>query len=702
MKKFSVISLLFLTMTATAWACGGEMESHNNYMFSVFPREMMSDEMFSERINEFWKSYSNGSMEKFYQDDAMQIAKNKRDNEMVAYLGELSKYLEICDQLRETWDYPTKQQLQQRRQILNGMVTKSNTYRGTKLAPQWALLRMRANMVLGQYDANVTYWKQTASKMAPSVFRDMMESLYAAALARKGQLAQACDIYAKQGDMLSIKWALRKMRNLGGIRTIFDITPDSPTMNFLVQDFVNNAQETLDCKGDKEWIEETIDRRIILKRDVDNFINYANNVVSQGKTKSPAMWMAAIGELQFLYGKQDDALATLNKAVSMDGTQRMKDNARAIRLVVSVKSAKLGPEYSQWLVGELKWLTEKIKEEGKNNKEDWYNYYNNHYYDILDRVVYNELVPKYKNYGRPDIAAAFVNYIESRSVLGLDSDEESGGYSSDFFLILDSMSTDEMKQYIAFAQSKGGDALEQYLKGHVKPYRNYLNDILGTKYLAMADFSSAIDYLSKVPMTFVRNQAISPYMAQRKYSEPRWMGKQEIEENESEAQPAIKAMQVNKKIEFCREMTQLLGQLPLANSEKRSQIAYDLATRYYQASYQGDCWWLTAYGQSINDTARADRPDFVSFAIKYLNESAKSNDPTLKLNSLYGLAFIPIDEWCDRDYDWENDRVIIKPRRNSRQFKALNDLSRFVSSGNAPQPVYVTKCDVLKQFKKFI
>ena len=190
MKRFTVISLILLALSAPSWACGGDYGTHNNYMFSVFPREMMAAELYADRLNGFWKSYSNGAMETFDSEEAMTIAKNKRDNEMVAYLTELAKYLEISDQLRETWDYPTKEQLQQRQQTLKTMVAKSASYTGARLQPQWSLLRMRANMVLGLHDANITFWQQKASKMAPSVYREMMESLYAAALARQGQTAR--------------------------------------------------------------------------------------------------------------------------------------------------------------------------------------------------------------------------------------------------------------------------------------------------------------------------------------------------------------------------------------------------------------------------------------------------------------------------------------------------------------------------------
>ena len=42
--------------------------------------------------------------------------------------------------------------------------------------------------------------------------------------------------------------------------------------------------------------------------------------------------------LHYLYGYQQDAWKESTRAISLDGTQRMKDNARAIRLLVSTKN----------------------------------------------------------------------------------------------------------------------------------------------------------------------------------------------------------------------------------------------------------------------------------------------------------------------------------------------------------------------------
>ena len=163
-------------------------------------------------------------------------------------------------------------------------------------------------------------------------------------------------MFAEQGDFESIKWLLRKQRNLQGIKNMYASDPKSPALVFLVEDFVNNAQETLDDTGedhviDADWI-KTINARIIKKSEVEQFKVFAKQVIAEGKNPYPSMWKAAIGELQYLYGSHQEAVKTLTEAMAMAGTDRMADNARYIRLVAGVGAN----EPSTWLAEEMTWL----------------------------------------------------------------------------------------------------------------------------------------------------------------------------------------------------------------------------------------------------------------------------------------------------------------------------------------------------------
>ena len=712
-----MISLALLGFAIDAWSCGyGYYESHNNYMFSVFRREAMDITIGEESDNAFWSQYINDDVTSFEwsEETILEVAKKKGDQDVIDYVNQLSRYYDICKDLRESWEYPTKEELQQRKADLKTMYQKANAYKGKRLQNQWCLLLMRSNMLLADHAANVNYWNQTASKLPESSYKTMMENIYACALLHTGKQREAFNIYAKQGDMPSIKWAMRKYRNLAGIQRIFEDDPNSPCMPFLIQDFVNNFQETLDCSGSEycdDWIKE-IDHRSILRPEAEQFINYANKVISSGKSDTPALWQTAIGTLQFLSGQYVEAYASLDKAMGMNGTARMKDNARAIRMVASVRSHTLDDNFAQWMANEIEWLVGKIREEaaGSPDAGNSYAFIYNHYYDILDRLIYKELAPKYAANNRPDVAVALKGMLQSpEKVLGIptagDNDDSwNENYRGEYFDALDLLSAEQTVDYLSFLQDKKGDAIELLVKRHLAFDMNYFYDLIGTKYLAENQFDKAIPYLEKVPLKFMERQNISFYIANRDWHKAKWLNNQHESFIDCTDGPNTGKVSVNTKLQFCKEMIDLQKQYASADKNTRQQLAYDLANNYYQASYLGDCWYLTQYGSSVSDTARTDRPNFVELAVKYLEESKASKNLKMQENSLIGLAFIPYDAWYTQTWEWDDktndyEKII---NRNSRQFRALYDLNTFIKSHPKEVSSQISRCDVLKQFRKYI
>ena len=122
----------------------------------------------------------------------------------------------------------------------------------------------------------------------------------------------------------------------------------------------------------------------------------------------------------------------------------------------------------------------------------------------------------------------------------------------------------------------------------------------------------------------------------------------------------------------------------------RARLAYDLATRLYQASYEGDCWYLTHYGWSCMDTVRTGERDIILDAINYLGESSLKGDQDLQFNSLYALAFIRRDNAAE-------GYPFIYP--GEKEYKALAQLNNFLALNPAYQSNrYVSHCDVLRMF----
>ena len=699
MKRFLICSLIAALPLINASACVSEGATHNRYMFSVYRHNALTDgPAFLYDIDRYWQTYTGNDgpsgvgFYKWNRDEIMSTARKKNDTAMIAYLTLFNRYFKTCEAYTEdAWNYPTKQQMAQRQKNFMEVLAATKAYRGTALRPQYVLLQMRANMMLGYNNANIALWNSTASRLAESPWRDAMRNIYARALLKSGQRTRACNIYAEQGDVQSIKTVMRNFRNLAGIKTIFAQNPNAPTLHFLVQDFVNNVQETLDQKAagfdDAEWF-KTIDAKQVYRKEAMAFVQFAVDAAANANVKSPSLWLAAASMVDYLIGNSQRAIAEADKAVEADGTERMRDNARAIRLLVSTRTNKPTDQYIDYLLGEFRWLDAKIKEERGSSSE-----YENHYTDVKDRVVHRGLEPLFRNAGMDNTALALCAMMNAE---GNYNNNVSYGPWDEYFSKMDSLKADRLADYYQYLSTPHANAFETYCTQNTYHDADYFNDLIGTKLIAEGRFADAIPYLNKVGMSLLSAQMISIYSSQRHYDTPRWFGKQKVEE----AYEPVKVTR-NAKLDFCMDMTDRLSRYSLAREgSDKQQMAYDLAVRYYQASCYGDCWYLTHYYHSVMDSARSWEKDFAAETVKYLNVAKHSDDVQLRYRSLYALAFMPVEPWATVEYDTSNgykEMLVVHPK--SAQYMALSDLDMFAKTYPNAIDDYTRRCDVLREFR---
>ena len=699
MKRFLICSLIAALPFTNSTACVSEGPTHNRYMFSVYRHNALTDgPAFLYDIDRYWQMYTGNDgpsgvgFYKWNRDEIMSTARKKNDTAMMAYLTLFNRYFKTCEAYTEdAWNYPTKQQMAQRQKSFQNVLAAAKAYRGTALRPQYVLLQMRANMMLGYNNANIALWNSTASRLAQSVWRDAMRNIYARALLKSGQRTRACNIYAEQGDVQSIKNVMRNFRNLAGIKTIFAQNPNAPTLHFLVQDFVNNVQETLDQKAagfdDAEWF-KTIDAKLVYRKEAMAFVQFAVVAAANANVKSPSLWLAAASMVDYLIGNSQRAIAEADKAVEADGTERMRDNARAIRLLVSTRTNKPTAEYTDYLLAEFRWLDAKIKEERGNSSE-----YENHYTDVKDRVVHHGLEPLFRKVGMDNTALALCAMMNAEG----NYNNVTYGPWDEYFSKMDSLKADRLADYYQYLSTPHANAFETYCTQNTYHDADYFNDLIGTTLIAEGRFADAIPYLKKVGMSLLSTQMISIYSSQRHYDTPRWFGKQRVEE-------AYEPVKVNRnaKLDFCMDMTDRLSRYNLTREgSDRQQMAYDLAVRYYQASCYGDCWYLTHYYHSVMDSARSWEKDFAAETVKYLNVAKQSDDVRLRYRSLYALAFMPVEPWATVEYDTSNgykEVLVVHPK--SAQYMALSDLDMFAKAYPNAIDDYTRRCDVLHEFRK--
>ena len=149
------------------------------------------------------------------------------------------------------------------------------------------------------------------------------------------------------------------------------------------------------------------------RNEVDGFIAFAEQVVKEGRTSTPSMWYSAAALLNFHYGKYAEARTLADKAMAAQGNERMKDNARIIRLLVSTAEKQSDENvYESFLITELQWLNDKVKAE--DGGLAW---------RAANRIYRLHLIPRYEKLGRPLTAAMLTYMAETIEYGGYDYNE---------------------------------------------------------------------------------------------------------------------------------------------------------------------------------------------------------------------------------------------------------------------------------------
>lgn len=696
MKKFIVLSIIAVA-TLQAWACGGWFRP-NYYMFSVFNRDMM-DNPFINETRQYWVNYTgneraeyaceslgNVKPEEFDKSDNVIIAtaRKKGDKETLNYLRLLVQYLNHDGSAYNRWDYPSKEEIAQDKAEVEKVKTQAAAYKGKKYKSQYALLVMRCNMTLEKHQENIAYWEKTASKLGDSVYKNWMKDIYAGALYNTGKKDQACEIYAELGDMTSIKYCVRKKRNLNGIKEEYAANPNSQTLIFLVQDFVNNTQETLDNGSDPE-IMQNVEATGIYEQDMDGFIEFAGQVLAEGKTKSPAMWEAARGFVNYMAGNQNDAITQLKNAQHLDGTQRMKDNARACLLLASIKSAQPTNDYYNYLLGEYKWLDQMAR---FGDAENDYANIDMHYWDVFERVTYDNLVPQLQEWGEPYLAMALLGVGKSRKVPSGDT----------YLHMLDEISSSELEVFDEYIRNGDHNGFEAWAAKECHFNANNFNDLMGTKLVREGEFRGAINYLEKVPVSYISEQGISYYMARKDYNQEIWLKRQFLSFYRAENTP----VKSNAKLDFCRDMVALDEKIDQASGEEKNELLYKKANLLYQASHKGDCWYLAHYSNGVYSEPAKSEYDFIGTTRRLLR-SIERNTTNMELmqKCVFAQTFITGETSgysVTADYDWGNKTWNYSLDPDKPHYRAMTRLVDFNSQHPELTPDYITKCDIVKQF----
>ena len=712
---YLIVALIWLLSSHKGYCCLDEHLTHNYYMVSFVDHKPV-DNPFQEELNAFWYKYTEGKYDSYPNYDVTGLRayiKSKNDTEMLTYVKDLNDYLDICNEFfSETWNYPDKEELAMRDSLIYSVQTRSKNYKGMRLRSQYHLLYMRSLMLLKKWDDIKSYWNSTCKRLPQSVYRNMMENIYAGALFHTGEEEPAFSIFSRQGDAASIRWSMRKYRGLRGIRKIYAKNPESPCLPYLLQDFVNNVQETID-QNNGIMIIGAEDFFVVPDSDALQFCQFADSVLNSGKVSDPCMWGTCQSLVYHLLKDAPKAKACISRALSSPGTPRSKDNCRCVNMLIESNDTCCN---LSWLMNELLWLEQKCKEENMTG----YCYSN-----AYERILLNTLSPMLRKRGDENLSLAVRAMYNEMEVQKSSSHHRSPHYdyeergestwNEDFqneFMQLHfyPLSASACESYYKYITSDHADEFSRYVCSRVFKDKNFFNDFIGTKYMAEARFSQAIPYLEKVDLSYLNRLNISYYMHSRDYHKERWLFHQAMKDDYNQEGMKNIKFSNNPRLSYCREILNLQKSYSKnSQGEKGNQIAYQLATLYFQASYKGDCWWLISYKNSSNpyviEHDHAGENDFIKSCEVYLHSCLDTKDDTLLGKCLFALAFAATDDWLDYkteegDDIYEDTQAKAVPNPMSEKYACLDNLNNYYERHKEKVPDYMSNCDVLKKFRK--
>ena len=484
-------------------------------------------------------------------------------------------------------------------------------------------------------------------------------------------------MFAEMDDYESLMTIYYKKRSFQAISQQYQQNPNAKVLPFLLQDFVNNAQEAEDAKtegalGGKLFI------RDINQQESVQMQQFCQKVVREGKTETPIMWQSAKAWLEYLAGKKQEALKDINAAMQMEGTQRMKDNARVLKFFMTTATAKPSDSFDTYFTEELTWL------QSKQQTADGF------FDSALRRISYQAIVPHYQNKPEQQLALMIITN------------------NTDYIERMETMPVADLEKFFYYTKTPGDKPFDQFLQRQFQINDSSYIELIGTKYMRLAKWDKAIEWLSKLPLTYFNyhhSQEYLYYSTARKYDVEPWITRQWLDS--SNAYKREQKWDKNIKLEFCKEMQAMESSLNLLQDKALDQRYYDLAVRYAQASLKGDCWWLLRNSKNIYDSVRVNEIDFGAKAVELLQKTTMTKDKNLKLKAMFAMGWQELYNatpgaklWTSNEWNEQAADYIRQYNRESWQFRAFQNLYNMVE--NTPnKPAYITKCDEYDQFRQY-
>lgn len=555
---------------------------------------------------------------------------------LLDYLLFAKKVEYLRGQVTSAWYYPTMR--------LDGdlsfeaLIDEALDYRDEELRPRYVLQAVRLLFSMQRYEECIDLWEQECVRWSPRLLmREMIESYVIGARFRLHAETLDTKYLAEVDDVSSLLFCAgrmgKRLRDLDKIRYVYRYIPHSRSFDKLFFEYI---------------------RQVTDRSQAEEFIAFADSCLAEGRLSDPALWHYTIAYLQDqLLHDSEAALEETKRAERARGSDYIHDSIKLLRIYLDEKLTD-DAHYEAMLSRHLRWLdkkicenlTDEIKAQAKGGAQAWSKMSYFYWDDMLRRVVLEVAVPRLLEQGKVVRALQVANMAENMvkkyaGTYPLDPfhetiDKESGEvkiervynyeYANEFAQLLYRLSPEEVIAYLTRIEHPLG-ALDTFLNQRGYTDTDYLCDIIGTKYLAAAEYGAAQKYLSRVSSYFRGVLNTEEYYVSDPFC---W-----------EATPREGDEEGYFKLNFAREMLFLeeaMDRSTNPNTRARLMLTYATGMR----NSVGRSWPLTGYREEYKHLSKEELERQMSASVTYLKVLGKAlglmTDEELIARTQYALG----------------------------------------------------------------
>ncbi len=508
---------------------------------------------------------------------------------------------------------------------------------------RYVLQVMRMHFYNGEFQACVNLWRKYGAGIPKSALRTQCLNYYGGALLRLGKRSEAATVYAKIGYCNTYYFSYTPAI----MREVYNQQPNSKALEVMIQQFVNSfVYKPNDSKATAfsaladEVVADGKSRNLAMWRSAQAAVAYLNHDMESAiqllneseSMKGTPMVKENIRQLRLLFNTTRTDVDSLYEELLYPDLKwliglvnadirnnslydpeynygqydaptrqlhRLKMLRHAIFLGIVPHFERLGQAYKS--IAYLNLYVEQVcynKEERSFLRGGRCEATEEGYYKIP--MIYRGTIENLYSSGEDPIKPSdYWNNFVSHAIYDDKASELNMDYGTYLFEYLDTAKVQDIVKYVAFLKSGGHTPIEKYVVRNSYRELNYFYEIIGTRYMRLEQYATALRYLQKVSPDFRSRQNIAAYInSNRNPFAERWITKKEVRGNYGLAfNPVAEYAQHPSKETFCNLMLQLRKEMRGASkSETRARAAYAYAVALFQSNL-GYAWALNRYEQ---------------------------------------------------------------------------------------------------------